>query len=432
MKLSRFNVTHEDEDGALIMNARSGGILSLNQEYAKKFKSVVRGEENGAEDLVGELVRGGMLVDQERDEYEEVVLQSRAARFSNATLSLTIAPTMACNFCCPYCYEKGQRYTTMDEEVLERLPKFVEENYLGISELSVGWYGGEPLLAMGMIERITSDLKRAVGASCAYTASIVTNGYLLTPDVAERLARCDVKTAQVTIDGSRADHDSRRILHNGAPTYERILQNVKDCADILDISIRSNVDKTNIGAARELLDYLESNGLKNKVHFYLAPVDDINGVCAGNSHCFTVREFSREETDFYRAAIAKGFKVQPFGGTNYGICCAVGLNAYVVDPIGDLYKCWDDIGMSERKVGTIFEPPALTRNMIKWMSYEPNGRECKECFAFPMCMGGCPNHAINGEDKRCVSFRYDAEQKMLLTQMMKTVERNMNSSATNA
>ena len=34
MKLSRFNVIHEDKDGALIMNARSGGILSLNQEYA--------------------------------------------------------------------------------------------------------------------------------------------------------------------------------------------------------------------------------------------------------------------------------------------------------------------------------------------------------------------------------------------------------------
>lgn len=63
MKLSRFNVIHEDKDGVLIMNARSGGILSLNQEYAKKFKSVERGEENGAEDLVDELVRGGMLVD---------------------------------------------------------------------------------------------------------------------------------------------------------------------------------------------------------------------------------------------------------------------------------------------------------------------------------------------------------------------------------
>lgn len=69
----------------------------------------------------------------------------------------------------------------------------------------------------------------------------------------------------------------------------------------------------------------------------------------------------------------------------------------MVDPVGDLYKCWDDIGMKERRVGTIFEPPMLSKNMINWMAYEPDDPECQECFAFPMCMGGCPNHALNGE-----------------------------------
>lgn len=306
---------------------------------------------------------------------------------------------------------------------MTQLSKFVKDYYPGIASLSVGWYGGEPLLGMKMIERITSDLKDVVGPTCEYSASIVTNGYLLTPDVARRLAACGVTSAQVTIDGSKSDHDSRRILHDGSPTYERILKNVKECADIIDISIRSNVDKTNIEAAQELLDYLELNGLMNKVHFYLAPVDDINQVCANGSHCFTVKEFSYEETEFYKRAIARGFKVQPFGGTNFGICCAVGINSYVVDPVGDLYKCWDDIGMKERRVGTIFEPPMLSKNMINWMAYEPDDPECQECFAFPMCMGGCPNHALNGEGKRCVSFRYDAEQKMLLSQMMNTAKR---------
>lgn len=59
--------------------------------------------------------------------------------------------------------------------------------------------------------------------------------------------------------------------------------------------------------------------------------------------------------------------------------------------------------------------------MIRWMSYEPSDPECRDCFAFPMCMGGCPNHALNGGEKQCVSFRYDAEQKMLLSKMMKDV-----------
>lgn len=402
----------------LLMNARGGGILCLNREYTEKYHRVLQGKCKGADDLIHELVRGGMLVDDDRDEYMELRLQSRAARYSNAGLSLTIAPTMACNFCCPYCYEKGQEYTSMTDEVVNQLPVFVREYYPNISNLTIGWYGGEPLLGLKAIERITGLLKAAVGPACSYSASIVTNGYLLTPDVAKRLASCDVKVAQITIDGAKADHDSRRVLHGGGPTYERILRNIKDCADILEISIRSNVDKTNIGSSIELLEYLEKNGLKNKIHFYLAPVDNINDVCTNDNHCFTMKEFSQEETEFYRQAILRGFKVQPFGGTNLGICCAVGINSYVVGPLGNLYKCWDDIGRSDCKVGSIFEQPALNANMIRWMSYEPEDLECRECFAFPMCMGGCPNHAINNDEKHCVSFRYDAEQKMLLSKMM--------------
>lgn len=423
MKMSRFNVEHSDDGATLIMNARGGGILSLNREYTEKYQRVLQGDYEDADDLIHELKRGGMLIDDSRDEYAELRLQSRAARFSNTSLGLTVAPTMACNFCCPYCYEKGQEYTTMSDRVVNQLPAFVLENYPNITSLSVGWYGGEPLLGLGMIERITALLKDVIGSMCAYSASIVTNGYLLTPDVARRLVACGVKTAQITIDGSRTDHDSRRILHDGTPTYERILQNIRDCADFLEISIRSNVDKTNIDTAFELLEYLENSGLKNKVHFYLAPVDNSNDVCTNDSHCFTVKEFSREETEFYRQAIGRGFKVRPFGGTNLGICCAVGINSYVIDPLGYLYKCWDDIGRSERKVGSIFERIMLTPNMIRWMSYEPDDPECHDCFAFPMCMGGCPNHALNGDEKQCVSFRYDAEQKMLLSKMMEDANR---------
>lgn len=43
MKLSQFNVVHEHNGSLLIMNARTGGILSLNPEYAQKFKRIQTG-----------------------------------------------------------------------------------------------------------------------------------------------------------------------------------------------------------------------------------------------------------------------------------------------------------------------------------------------------------------------------------------------------
>ena len=138
MKLSQFNVVHEHNGSLLIMNARTGGILSLNPEYAQKFKRIQEGDVRDADDLVAELIRGGILVNEERDELGEIRLQSRAARFANTALSLTIAPTMACNFCCPYCYEKGQAYTTMGEEVLTQLSK-VRERLLSWYRKSLSW-----------------------------------------------------------------------------------------------------------------------------------------------------------------------------------------------------------------------------------------------------------------------------------------------------
>lgn len=108
MKMSRFNVEHSDDGATLIMNARGGGILSLNREYTEKYQRVLQGDYEDADDLIHELKRGGMLIDDSRDEYAELRLQSRAARFSNTSLGLTVAPTMACNFCCPYCYERGR------------------------------------------------------------------------------------------------------------------------------------------------------------------------------------------------------------------------------------------------------------------------------------------------------------------------------------
>lgn len=75
MKLSQFNVVHEHNGSLLIMNARTGGILSLNPEYAQKFKRIQEGDVRDADDLVAELIRGGILVNEERDELGEIRLQ---------------------------------------------------------------------------------------------------------------------------------------------------------------------------------------------------------------------------------------------------------------------------------------------------------------------------------------------------------------------
>ncbi len=51
---------------------------------------------------------------------------------------------------------------------------------------------------------------------------------------------------------------------NGRPTFYTILNNIKECVDLIRITIRVNVDKSNINAVTEVLQILEDNDLKKK------------------------------------------------------------------------------------------------------------------------------------------------------------------------
>lgn len=59
-----------------------------------------------------------------------------------------------------------------------------------------------------------------------YQADMITNGYLLTEKVVAMLPSLSISSLQITINGMKAVHDSRRCLKLGAPTFDRILQNI--------------------------------------------------------------------------------------------------------------------------------------------------------------------------------------------------------------
>ena len=69
-------------------------------------------------------------------------------------------------------------------------------------------------MAIETIEKLTKKIKSVLPLGCKYNADMVTNGYKLTRRVAEKLKDMDIHYIQVTLDGSKQAHDSRRILHN--------------------------------------------------------------------------------------------------------------------------------------------------------------------------------------------------------------------------
>lgn len=121
MKLSRYNIEKKEDKSCLIYNTVTSAILELDTDYEKSYYEMKEGKKCSKPDLESALLEGGMLVEDDKDEFAELLIRNKIERFADSNLTLTIAPTMACNFCCPYCYEKGREYITMSETVQDQL-----------------------------------------------------------------------------------------------------------------------------------------------------------------------------------------------------------------------------------------------------------------------------------------------------------------------
>lgn len=410
MKKSMFNIEQEVEDGLLIYNTLSSGILFLNEIYTKEYEKIDRGINNIKPDLINELERGKMLVEDSLDEVGFVKFINNSSRMDDNGVGITIAPTMECNFSCPYCYEEGVRYNRMTRQVADETIEFIKKSDPDNKGIGICWYGGEPLLGIRTIEYITRQLFADEKVKEKFQAEIVTNGYYLNEENALLLKELGITRAQITLDGPPEIHDQRRTLINGKPTFHKIMENIKKVHEIIKIDIRVNVDRSNIERVMDILDILEVENLKNKVGFYIAAVDDAADLVP-NPDCFSDKDFSKEELELYVQALKKGFNLISVPGPMFGICGAVAKNSYVIDPLGNLYKCWNEIGRIESCVGNVYEGPVFNSVLSDYLNYEGvSEQKCQSCAVLPTCLGGCPYIKKNTGEARCSSIRFNSKK----------------------
>lgn len=334
-------------------------------------------------------------------------------------VSMTICPTMGCNFDCPYCFEnhKAGKMTEKTQDDVVALA----ERMMDVSQkkaLHVTWFGGEPLLAPDVIEALSGRLIALCEKKGAeYDAGIITNGYLLTHENADLLARCKVKKAQITLDGIGETHDKTRHLAGGGATFRCITDNLRQANLAFRISIRHNVHAENIVEIEALKAFLETLAAEsgNEIIYFPAVVssnhtsDDrgsgVGLLCASDASEISIRQ------------AAKWFS------PGHGLCCgAQCLMSVGIDEKGNLQKCWEDVDKPEHSFGTAehWDPknPIATadrpENLITYLNTAlPNSdAECNDCVWLPTCAGGCPNRRLYYQ-KFCVPFK-DAPEKYVL------------------
>src|SRR6516225_2191697 len=127
---------------------------------------------------------------------------ARAFMSTDHPLLAHIIPIRRCNLACKYCNEFDDFSKPVPTETMFRRVDRLAE--LGTSVITIS--GGEPLLHPELDEIIRRIRERGC------IATLITNGYLLTPERIKRLNRAGLDHLQISVDNVHPDEMSKKSL----------------------------------------------------------------------------------------------------------------------------------------------------------------------------------------------------------------------------
>lgn len=426
MKPSRYNHFFEIENNySIAYNAFSNACAIIENRKLEEFFDFIKYKSEIELSFLQNLQKGSFLIEDNIDELELVRYNLYKSRFSTSTLNLTIIPTLDCNFNCVYCFEKKVHICEyMNKDIQKQIVKFVNNHADHISAFNVIWYGGEPLLALEIMESLSLSFIRICSENkIIYSASLITNGFLLTRDVLTKLQKIKINTIQVTIDGGPEDHNVKRPLIGGGKTFEKILYNLSNGIDLLPrVLIRINIDVNNQDAGNIVMNYIKQYGLIDKIEVYLGCIRDDNN-CYDKNVCLDEKTFAKLEFAFVSSIKPNSIVMYP--RNKFSFCCADNVNSLVVGSDGSLYKCWSEVGNINKSVGNIKNTEnKVNKKILDYIMFDPTYKDpCKDCDILPICMGGCPFQRDSKTSMQCSKYRFILEK--CLKNAIKVYKRNV-------
>ena len=408
----------EIEDGtSLLYNGSSLCMDLVPTEYAKLLSEGAELNYLSAEEREHLAARGhltSLTPDEERAEYiktlREITAKVAEANQQEKKASLTFVLTYNCNLACTYCFQlelsqKLRRHAMTGEFVDAFFADCFPRLYpTPPSDCLFTLFGGEPLLP-GNREAITRILAHVnkvpssrinVATNATTVASMLD---LIGPD------KDKIQSVQITLDGDRDFHDQNRVSTARKPTFDTLVGVVRQVLEAkADVTIRVHLHPNRLKSAEMLAEYLDAEGLLGNKHVYVyfQPLND-----------FTMDRQTPEDLEIFRRTFQfvaaktgrppshlmhlNGFlEMQEEKELPTIRYCGLGSNGfYVVDPLGDIYQCYDEAGNRERRVGAFadgkYETFPLKEEYVNRQLL--NLPECVDCSVSLFCGGGCPVRA---------------------------------------
>ncbi len=331
--------------------------------------------------------------------------------------------TARCNLRCMHCYlGAGPEAPTAGELTTSEALGLIDE-FAAVRAPVVLFSGGEPLLRADLWELAAHA--RAQGLAMALS----TNGTLITPDVATRLAGAGFEYVGISLDGvSEQTHDA---LRGAAGSFRRAVEGMRNCvAAGVRCGLRVTVTRDNAAEIPELLALAREIGLQRFCLYWLVPSGRGEAATATGQvdHADvrrildllyrTAREIAPEEmeiltVDAPQDAVYILERLRRDDSVRYeeavrdvlaSAACSAGDRVVNIDPRGRVYPC-QFAQLPAFELGNVrarpfrklwHDPDTAVLAPFRDVHSAGSGR-CGGCAARDLCGAGCRIRALAGQ-----------------------------------
>lgn len=415
-KFSCYNRFFFTKNTILLYNAASDGVLVLLPELEEVLRSYIDdidALEHIHSELFQALLSKRMIVDENENECLSVIEKWKKEDNDSTRFKITINPTMSCNLHCWYCYEGHKSQTKMSEELSESVKKLITNkiNDPNLKVLTLDFFGGEPLLFF--YEHVLPLLNYAK-AKCsenniALCVSFTTNGVLLTRDVIKELQQFNKDNTmriQITLDGNRDAHNIIRKTTENIPTYDLIVNNIKEAiAANIGILVRLNYTTKNANTFVDVIkEFNDIDPVKRNLLSF-----NFHKVWQDKQTDLTEKTIDESRSWFAKEGFLVGYPNE-YKKTR---CYADKENCIVINYNGELFKCTARDFKSKKAEGVLNGDGVLAWNdsYHKRMDIKYGNLICHDCIIFPICHGGCSQDKLESQDPCACIRQYDDKKK---------------------
>jgi len=264
---------------------------------------------------------------------------------------------------------------------------------LGTRETLLCVTGGEPLLRKDFFDLM------AGASELGFKWGMTTNGTLITPEVARKLAECNMGTVSVSVDGLPDVHDRFRGRTGSFDLAMRGVQNLIDVGAFQHVQVTSVITKWSIGDLDEMFDQFNELDIDSWRVTTIEPM----GRALEHPELMLDYEDIRTLLEFVRDKRLQGWPLK------YGCChylggdfegevrdtyfiCNAGIYTASIMANGDLGSCLDIARRPETIQGNVYTDDFVDTWLNRFEFFRRDlcelDEQCDGCTSREFCAGG--------------------------------------------